>query len=399
MRNFIRASLTVVFAGLSVAAFSSCKKEAASSVIVPLPEVKVVTVSPQAVADEPEFLGETEASRVVEIRAQVTGLLKERFYKEGRDVKKGDRLYQIDPVPFQAAFVSAKGRVAQAEARVVQAKQNLARVKPLLVEDAVSQKDVDDAIAEDLAARAALEAARGDLVKAKFDLDNTVIVAPIDGRIERSRVHEGRLITAQSDLLTVLHQLDPMYVNGSAPEVFILKRIQDIAAKKIVYFDTPDPYQLKAIMTLADGSTYGHQGQLDVLEVGMRAATGGRDFRVSFPNPDKRLLPGLFVKVHMVGAKRPNVMLVPQQAVQQGVNGPFVYIVGTDSKVEPRNIRTMRWQRDQWMVESGLDPGDHVVVEGMQRIQPGVQVRTEDWHTSTQTDGPSTSRTATKVRE
>jgi membrane fusion protein (multidrug efflux system) len=135
-------------------------------------------------------------------------------------------------------------------------------------------------------------------------LDNTLIVAPIDGRLERSRVHEGRLITAQSDLLTVLHQLDPMYVNGSAPEVFILKRIQDRLDKKILYFDTSDPYQMKAIMTLADGSTYAHQGQLDVLEVGIRAATGGRDFRVVFPNSDKRLLPGQFVKVHMVGETR-----------------------------------------------------------------------------------------------
>ena len=399
MKDLLWKLSGIIVACACFAAVTACKKEAASSITVPPPEVKVVTVSPQTVADEPEFLGETEASRVVEIRSQVSGLLKERFYKEGRDIKKGDRLYQIDPVPFQAAFASAKGRVAQAEARVVQAKQNLARVKPLLVEDAVSQKDVDDAIAEDLAARAALEAARGDLVKVKFDLDNTMIVAPIDGRIERSRVHEGRLITAQSDLLTVLHQLDPMYVNGNAPEVFILKRIQDIAAKKIVYFDTPDPYQLKAIMTLADGSTYAHQGQMDVLEVGMRAATGGRDFRVSFPNPDKRLLPGLFVKVHMVGAKRPNVMLVPQQAVQQGVKGPFVYIVGTESKVEPRNIHTMKWQRDQWMVESGLDPGDRVVVEGMQRIQPGVQVRTEDWHTSAEADGLSVSRSNTEVRE
>ena len=379
---------TFLCACLAIAGVAACKKEAASSAAAPLPEVKVVTVAAQTVADEPEFIGETEASRVVEIRAQVTGLLKERFYKEGRDVKQGDKLYQIDPLPFQAAAHSAEANVDQAKARLVQAAQNIDRVQPLLKENAVSRKDVDDAVAENLAAKAALNRAKADLVKAKFDLDNTLIVAPIDGRVERSRVHEGRLITAQNDLLTVLHQLDPMYVNGSAPEVFILKRIQDRLDKKILYFDTSDPYQMQAIMTLTDGSTYAHHGQLDVLEVGIRAATGGRDFRVVFPNPDKRLLPGQFVKVHMVGGKRSNVILVPQQAVQQGVNGAFVYVVGAESKVEPRIIRTMNWQRDQWMVESGLDQGQRVIVEGIQRIQPGMQVTAVEWQNGNQAVSP-----------
>ena len=387
MRDPVWTLPAIACACLAIAGVAACKKEAVSSATAHLPEVKVVTVAPQTVADEPEFLGETEASRVVEIRSQVTGLLKERFYTEGRDVKQGDKLYQIDPIPFQAAAHSAEANVDQAKARLVQAAQNRDRLEPLLKENAVSRKDVDDAVAEDLAAKAALNRAKADLVKAKFDLDNTLIVAPIDGRVERSRVHEGRLITAQSDLLTVLHQLDPMYVNGSAPEVFILKRIQDRLDKKILYFDTSDPYQMKAILTLADGSTYAHQGQLDVLEVGIRAATGGRDFRVVFPNSDKRLLPGQFVKVHMVGGTRSNVILVPQQAVQQGVNGAFVYVVGAESKVEPRIIRTMNWQRDQWMVESGLDQGERVIVEGIQRIQPGMQVTAVEWRNGNQADG------------
>jgi membrane fusion protein (multidrug efflux system) len=146
-----------------------CKGEAGSSLPSPVPQVHVVDIIPQTVPDEPEFIGQAEASRPVEIRSQVTGIIKQRYFAEGRDVKKGDLLYQIDPVHSHAAVVSAKGRVAQAEARLVQAKQNLARLKPLLSEQAVSQKDVDDAIAEDVAARAALEAAKGDLVKARFD--------------------------------------------------------------------------------------------------------------------------------------------------------------------------------------------------------------------------------------
>ncbi|HSB45401.1 MAG TPA: efflux RND transporter periplasmic adaptor subunit, partial [Nitrospira sp.] len=182
-----------------------CKQEAASTPARPIPEVPVVAATVQNVPDEPEFIGQTESSRPVEIRSQVTGIIKERFFAEGRAVKKGDRLYQIDPVPFKAALLSAKAKVAQAEARLVQAKQNLARVKPLLAEQAVSQKDVDDAVAEELAAVAALDGAKADLVKAKFDFDNTFIIAPINGMIERTRVYEGRLVSAQTDLLTIVH--------------------------------------------------------------------------------------------------------------------------------------------------------------------------------------------------
>ncbi len=180
----LAASLLVC---VGVAAFPGCKQQASPAPARPIPEVAVLAVSTQTVPDEPEFIGQAESSRPVEIRSQVTGLIKERFFQEGRDVRKGDRLYQIDPVPFQAAAVSAKAMVAQAEARLVQAKQNLDRVKPLLAEQAVSQKDVDDAVAEELAAKAALDAAKGQLVKAQFDLDNTLITAPISGLIERTR--------------------------------------------------------------------------------------------------------------------------------------------------------------------------------------------------------------------
>ena len=195
----------------------SCKGEVQSSPAPQVPEIGVLTVTPTSVPDEPEFIGQAEASRIVEIRSQVTGIIQERYFQEGRDIKKGDRLYRIDEVPFRAAAASATGRVSQSEARLVQAKQNLARVKPLLAEHAVSQKDYDDAVAEELSAKAALDTAKGDLIKAKFDLNNTVIVAPITGLVERTRVYEGRLVSAQTDLLTIIHQIDPMYVVVNAP--------------------------------------------------------------------------------------------------------------------------------------------------------------------------------------
>ena len=191
-------SLTCSMLGLilGLAGLPGCKQEAGSAPAQQVPQVEVVTVTTTTIPDEPEFIGQAEASRPVEIRSQVTGLLKAVLYPEGRDVKKGDRLYQIDPVPFQAAVAMAKAKIAEGEARVVQAQQNLARVKPLLAEQAVSQKDVDDAVAGDLAASALLQGAKAELTKAQFDMNNTLITAPIGGLSERSRYYEGRLVSA-----------------------------------------------------------------------------------------------------------------------------------------------------------------------------------------------------------
>jgi membrane fusion protein (multidrug efflux system) len=350
---------------------TGCKEKADSAPAKPLPQVEVIIVSAQSVPDEPEFIGQAEASRIVEIRPQVTGIIKQRFFREGGDVKKGDRLYQIDPVPFKAAEITAKGKVAQAHAHLVQAQQDLARVKPLLAEQAVSQKDVDDAVAEELSAKAALEGARGDLVKAKFDLDNTLITAPIDGLIERTRYYEGRLVTAQTDLLTVIHQVDPMYVIVSAPESFLLKRRRDIIAERIQH---PGIYQLTGRITFVDGSTYAHEGVLDFADVGLRTDTGSRQARVVFPNPDRVLLPGQFVTVRFHGVSKTNVILVPQRAVQQGPNGPVVYIVAEGDKVDVRDVKATNWQGDRWVIEDGLHAGERVMIDGFQRVMPGVQV-------------------------
>lgn len=360
----------VLLIGASV--LLGCKGEADSSAPRPIPEVQVVEITTQTVPDEPELIGQAEASSIVEIRPQVTGIIKKRFFPEGRDVKQGDRLYEIDPVPFRAAFASAKGRVAQAEARVVQAKQDLARVKPLLAEQAVSQKDLDDAIAEDLAARASLEVARGDLVKAKFDLDNTLIVAPVDGLIERTRYYQGRLVTAQTDLLTVIHQVEPMYVIVSAPESFLLKRRRDTLSKRIQH---PGIYKLTGTIIFVDGTTYGHEGVLDFADIGLQVETGSRQARVVFPNPDRVLLPGQFVTVRFHGVSKPNAILVPQRAVQQGPKGAVVWVVGQGNQVEVRDVKATDWQGDWWLIEEGLRAGERVMVEGFQRVVPGAQVK------------------------
>lgn len=366
------ALVPMLCGGLALALLPGCKQDAGSAPPLQVPEVGIVVATAQDVPDEPEFIGQAESSRPVEIRSQVTGILKQWFFKEGRDVKKGDRLYQIDPVPFHAAMLSAKAKVAQSEARLVQAKQNLARVKPLLAEQAVSTKDVDDAVAEELAAKAALEGAKAELVKAKFDLDNTLIIAPINGMIERTRVYEGRLVSAQTDLLTMIHQVDPMYVIVSAPESFLLKRKRDTDAKRIQH---PGVYQLRGVLTFVDGTRYQHEGVLDLLDVGLKTDTGSRQARVVFPNPERVLLPGQFVRVRFKGTLKTGAILVPQRAVQQGAKGSIVFVVGKDDKVEMREIVATNWQGNQWIVEEGLHVGDRIIVEGLHKIAPGAPVK------------------------
>ncbi len=372
----MRYAATALLLLLAVIGSSGCKQEAGSTPAEEVSQVEVVTVQTQAVPDEPEFIGQAEASRPVEIRPQVTGILKAVLYQEGRDVKKGARLYQIEPVPFKAAVASAKAKIAQAEARGVQARQDLARVKPLLAEQAVSQKDVDDAIAEQLSANAALEGARADLIKAQFDLDNTLITAPISGIIERSRYYEGRLVSAQTDLLTMIHRVDPMYVVVNVPETFILKRRRDIEAKRITH---PGDYQLRGRLTFMDGTVYPQEGVLDLLEPSLRTETSSRQIRVTFSNPQRTLLPGQFVKVRFTGDTKTDAVLIPQRAVLQGPQGPFVYVVNQENKVEIRDVAASDWKGDRWLIDRGLHTGDRVVVNGLMKVSPGAPVKAVPW--------------------
>jgi len=190
--------------------------------------------------------------------------------------------------------------------------------------------------------------------------------------IERTRVYEGRLVAAQSDLLTIVHQVDPMYVTVSAPETFLLKRQRDIIAKKIQH---PGVYQLRGTIIFLDGTTYPHEGTLDLLDVGMRTETGSRPARVTFPNPERLLVPGQFVTVRFKGTVKTEAILVPQRAVQQGPKGPVLYVVANGDKVEIRDVQATSWQGNQWLIEEGLHAGEQVVVGGFQRIMPGVPVK------------------------
>ncbi len=368
-----------ISAGICLTSLAGCSGKAPTNDAPPIPQVEVVTVTAQTIEDEPEFIGQTEAFRPVEIRAQVSGIIKKVFFTEGRNIKKGDQLYLIDPVPFNAIYRSTRAKVAQAQARLDLAKQDLARVKPLLEQQAVSKKNVDDAEAEVRGAKAALEAAQNDLIKAKFDLDNTKITAPVNGRIGRSHFYEGRLISAQETLLATIDQLDPMYVNVSVPESYLLRRRRELAEHKI---QRPDIFQLRGTMTFSDGSIYPHEGVLDFADVAIRPETGTLQGRFTFPNPEGNLspgqsyfYPGQFVKIRIKGYTRTNAILIPQRAVQQGPMGSFVYVVDEEEKAQVRPVRASMWHGKQWLIESGLQPGERVVVEGFFRILPGVPVQ------------------------
>ena len=378
-----RASITrwvvAVCLGVGFILLGGCSDKGPEQSAPPLPQVEVITVTTQTIQDEPEFIGQTEAFRPVEIRAQVSGIIKKVYFTEGRNVKKGDRLYLSDPVPFNAIYLSTKAKVAQAQARLTQAKQDLGRVKPLLEQQAVSKKDVDDAQAEFLGAKAMLEAAQNDLIKAKFDLDNTVISAPVNGRIGRSHFYEGRLISAQTALLATIDQLDPMYVNVSVPESYLLRRRRELSEQKV---QRPDIFQLTGMMTFSDGSIYPKEGVLDFAEVALRPETGTLQGRFVFPNPEGNLspgqsyfYPGQFVKIRIKGYIRTDAILIPQKAVQQGPSGSFVYVIDQEEKAELRPIRASSWRGKDWLIEEGLRPGERVVVEGFFRILPGAEVR------------------------
>ena len=372
-------TITGIRTGVLLIAFlAGCSMQSSTDSQPPVPQVYVTTVTTRTIVEEPEFIGQTESFRPVEIRSQVNGIIKKIFFTEGRNIKKGDKLYLIDPVPFNAVYKNSRAMVTQARARLDQANKDLARVQPLLKQKAVSKKEVDDAVVEVRSARAALEAAQNVMIKAKFDLDNTLITAPVEGRINRSQFYEGRLVEAQTNLLTTIDQLDPMYVNVNIPESYLLRLRRELSEHKL---ERPESiFQLSGVMTFSDGSIYPEEGLLDFEDIVIRPETGMLLGRFVFSNPagknapgEAHLYPGQFVKVRIKGYSRTGAILIPQRAVQQQPSGSFVYVIN-EGKAELRPVQASAWQGNEWLIESGLQAGEQVVVEGIHRIHPGVQV-------------------------
>jgi membrane fusion protein (multidrug efflux system) len=337
----------------------------------PAPEVGTVTVREQQVVLTAELPGRTSAYLVAEVRPQVSGIIQKRLFEEGSNVKAGAVLYQIDPAPFQAAYDSAQASLARSEANLPAIRSRAERYRELLVEKAVSRQDVDDADSAQRQAEADVTYWKAAVQTARINLGYTKVIAPISGRIGRSNVTEGALVTAnQPATLTTIQQLDPIYVDvpQSTAEVLRLKRRVESGS-----LEQNDASQKKVRLILEDGSEYPLEGTLKFQDVTVDRTTGSVTLRAVFPNPDGILLPGMFVRGVAQEGVNKKAILIPQHAVSRDPKGnPLVLIVGPDGKVVQKQVAIDRAMGNQWLVTSGLAPGDRVIVEGMQKVKPGI---------------------------
>ena len=340
----------------------------------PVPEVAVVTVRPEPVELTTELPGRTSAYRVAEIRPQVNGLIQKRLFKEGSDVKAGEVLYQIDPAPYQSALTNARASLSRAEANLPGIRSRVGRYKDLIADKAVSQQDYDDASAVLKQAEADVESWKAAVETASINLAYTRITAPISGRIGRSTVTEGALVTAHQPLtLATIQQLDPIYMDvpQSTAELLRLK-----SRLKAGYLDRSGANQKKVQLVLEDGTTYPREGTLEFQDVTVDPTTGSVILRIVFPNPQGVLLPGMFERAVVKEGVNRRAILIPQQAVSRDPKGnPTVLIVDGGGKVEPRLLEIDRAIGDKWLVTSGLVSGDRVIVEGLQKVRPGASVK------------------------
>jgi membrane fusion protein (multidrug efflux system) len=325
--------------------------------------VKVATLRYQTVGLTTELPGRTVAYRVAEIRPQVSGVIQKRMFVEGSDVRSGQQLYQIDPAPYQAAYESAAATASSSKLQVE-------RFKPLAEVNAVSKQDFDNAIATAAQNKAAADTAHINLVYTK-------LLSPIPGRIGRSAVTEGALVTAnQTTALATVQQLDPIYVDVTQPSTVLLRLKRELAAGQLV---AAGGNEAEVQLTLEDGSSYGPRGKLQFTEVSVDETTGSVTLRALFPNPDKLLLPGMFVHEKIEEGRSTDALLVPQLAVAHNQKGePTALVVGADNKVELRTLATQRAIGDKWLVTEGLKAGDRVIVEGLQFAKPGATVNPQE---------------------
>ncbi|MCL1980769.1 MAG: efflux RND transporter periplasmic adaptor subunit [Proteobacteria bacterium] len=336
------------------------------------PEVGVVTVTPESVTLTTVLTGRISPQMVAEVRPQVGGIIKKRLFEEGGQVKAGDVLYQIDPATYQAAVASAKAALAKAEANAFSLRNKAERYRQLVKIDAVSQQDYDDTEAAFKQAEADIENGKAVLETAKINLAYTRVTAPIDGVIGRSSVTPGALVTAnQTPALAIIQQLDPVFVDVTQSSAELLRLKRSFASGEL-----KEGGQAQVWLVLEDGIAYPREGTLKFSEVSVEQTTGSVTLRALFPNPEQYLLPGMFVRGIIQEGVREQAILVPQRGVgRNSVGMATALVVGANETVELRMLETERAVGDAWLVTDGLKPGDRVIVEGLQRVRPGVPVR------------------------
>jgi membrane fusion protein (multidrug efflux system) len=369
MRN-VRACAAAAVLVSAVGWFgSACAKKAAPFALPPA-EVAVVTVAQRRLDQVFEFSGSVEASKSVQVRAQVAGVVKARPFNEGQVVKAGQVLYEIDQTAFEADWRAARARLTEAESRAANAKQTLARFASLLSDSAVSRQDYDNAAAQAKQADASVEEARGVADRAKKNLDDTMVRAELSGRVGKALLELGARVRGTDDILTYIEVLDPIYVvfRPSAQQQLAWRR-DPRSARMLV-----PGGGLKFEAVLPDGAPAPSVGRLDFVDPVVDPATGTQQFRAEFPNTDHLLVPGQFVRIRMLGLVRDSAIVVPQRAVLQQLGRQTVYVVAAGDTARVRDVVATGWTDNQWIIESGLAPGDRVVVDGTQKIGPGAKV-------------------------
>jgi len=339
----------------------------------PPPEVSVVTLRAHPVEITDQLPGRTTAYRVAEVRPQVTGIVKKRLFAEGTEVKSGQQLFQIDDSSYRAALASAQAALKRAEAQAVTARLLEERYASLIGTNAVSTQQNDEAIAAHQRADADVASARAAVDAARINVVYTQVLAPIAGRIGRTLVTEGALVTSgQQAPLATVQQLDPIYVDITQSSTEILRLRRQLTSGELVQGDA-DP---EVALTLEDGSEYGPHGRLKVSEASVDPSTGSVTLRAVFPNPDRELLPGMFVRAKLSQGVRSAALLVPQRGVSRTPAGnATVLIVAKDDKVAERTVTADRVIDGAWLITAGLAPGDRVIVDGLQKAKPGAVVK------------------------
>lgn len=371
-RRFDPSCAATTLALASALALVACGPGAAPPQQGP-PPVRVVTVRSEPVELTTELPGRTTPSAVAEIRPQVSGLILERAFTEGSDVRSGSILYQIDPAPYRAAFAQAEAALATAEANVPALRSRAERIAELSAIDAVGKQDADDANAALLRGEAAVAATKAALESARINLSYTPIRSPISGRIGRSNVTIGAMVTAYQPVpLAVVQQLDPIYVDVTQSSADLLALRRALASGAV----RPDEQAKKIVrLFLEDGTPYPLEGTFQFRDVTVDPTTGSVMLRMVFPNPDHVLLPGMFVRAVITEGVDDTAILVPQQGVSRNTKGQAVaWVVGQGEIAEQRVLEVGRAIGDKWVVADGLAAGDRVIVDGMQRLRPGTPV-------------------------
>lgn len=362
---------------LASALVVGCSDAPSQSSALAIPEVNVVTVQATPVVLTTELAGRTHPYMVSEVRPQVGGIVKRRLFREGGDVEAGEPLYEIDDATYRARHNSAKAAVAKAQANLKVAKLTAARYKELVKINAVSRQDNDAAAAALQQAQADVASAKAALDMAAIDLGYTQVVAPISGRIGQSSITPGALVSAsQPDPLATIQQLDPIYVDVAQSSVDLLRLRRAMASGQI---KTSNGDRAGVKLILEDGSLYGSAGELQFSDVTVDPGTGMVTLRAVFPNPDHALLPGMYVRAVLEEGTRDNAILLPQQAVTRDVKGnATALILNGDGKVEARVLKASRTVGDKWLIDGGVQPGEQVIVEGLQKVRPGAIARGVD---------------------